>query len=60
MNGSKHTNSFLGARAYIFLSRKTIQKSFDTNVNKVTRIIISFENGPKINCPSMKKFKIRT
>ena len=38
MNGTMHTNSFLGARAYIFFTYENIvQKSFHTNINKVKK-----------------------
>ena len=40
--------------------KSVIKKSFDTNVNKVTTITISFKNVLKIKYLLMKKFKIRT
>ena len=42
------------------MSENIIQKSFVTNVNKVTRITISSKNAIKIKHLSMKKFKTLT
>ena len=59
MNGSTH-NSFLGCKSiYLFIYDNIIQKSFDTNVNKVKRITIFLKDVLKIKYLLMKKFKIR-
>ena len=61
INGSTHTNSFFRCKwMYLFIYENIIQKSFDTNVNKVKSITISFRNVLKIKYLLMKKFKIRT
>ena len=61
MNGSTHTNSFLRCKGiYLFVYENIAIKSFDINVNKVTRKIISFKNVLKIKYLLMKKIKIGT
>ena len=45
---------------YLFIYENIIQKSFVTNVKKVTRITISYKNAIKIKHLSTKKFNILT